>query len=113
MRLLVLRCLAVMLSLALVSGNAHAWLDLGAGSEQDCPGDPHHHHPGEKPSQHHHDGGLACCCDCLGCVSANLTPLPPGSLPAALVAEVRYDERTVFLSDRVLLPEPEPPRPNA
>lgn len=113
MRRLVLKCLIALLSLALVSGNAHAVLHLAAGSEQDCPGEPGHHHPGGEPSHHHHHEGLLCCCDCLGCVSANLTPEPPGSVPAALAAAVHYDERTVLLSGRVLLPEPEPPRPNA
>ena len=69
MRSLALRCLVVMLSLALVSGGAHAELHLKAIPPDDpCPTELGHTHGGT--ANHHRDADRSCCCDCLGCVSA-------------------------------------------
>ena len=110
-RSLLLRCLVVLLSLALASGNAHAALHLGDAHAEPCP-EEHAHHSGQTSPhhQHQHDKGLACCCDCLGCSSA--VYLPPGLsiTPAELPAKIHYDALTASLSGRTLLPEPDPPR---
>jgi hypothetical protein len=113
-RSLILRCLVVLLSIALASGNAHAALHLRAAHSEPCP-EEHAHHSG-KPLPHHqhqnqHDKGLACCCDCLGCTSAAYLAPDLSSTPAELPARVHYDALTLMLSGRALLPEPDPPRP--
>jgi hypothetical protein len=104
----------LLLSLALVSGNAHAALHLTAHSEP-CP-DEHVHHTG-KASPHHqhhqHDKRLACCCDCLGCTSAAYLPPQLGIAPADLGVQIHYYALSASLSGRALLPEPNPPRPGA
>jgi hypothetical protein len=107
------RCLILILSLALISGNAHAALHWGGAHAEPCP-EEHVHHSG-KTSPHHehkHDNGLACCCDCLDCTSGAY--LSPGNCisPAELSAQGHYDALTASLSGRVLLPEPDPPRPS-
>jgi hypothetical protein len=111
-RSLLLRCLVVLLSLALASGNAHAALHLGDAHAEPCP-EEHPHHTG-KASPHHqhhqHDKELACCCDCLGCSSAVYLPPALGLTPAELPAKIHYDARAAALSGRTLLPEPDPPR---
>jgi hypothetical protein len=111
-RSLLLRCLIVLLSLALASGNAHAALHLGDAHTEPCPGEHAHHSGNTSPHhRHQHDKGTACCCDCLGCNTA--VYLPPGRsiTPAELPAKIHYDALTSFLSGRTLLPEPDPPRP--
>ena len=111
MRSLWINCLVILLSLPLVSGNAHAGLHPGGGHAGHHP--EKHDHAGGKPSHHHHHPAAdpACCCDCLGCASAaNLTPelaVAPTNFPAA----VHYEAREVLLAGRALLPEPDPPRP--
>jgi hypothetical protein len=110
MWLLVVRCLVVLLSLALVNGNAHAALHLGAGHANPCPAE--HDHAGGKPLHHHRSAAdLGCCCDCLGCTSAAyLTPEAAVTRPDFSIA-VRYEVQSVLLAGRALLPEPGPPRP--
>jgi hypothetical protein len=106
-----LRCLIVLLSLALASGNAHAALHLGAHPEP-CPEEHAHHRVKTSPHhQHQHDNGLACCCDCLGCSSAIYLPPKFGITPAELPAKIHYNAVTTALPGRTLLPEPDPPRP--
>jgi hypothetical protein len=110
MRSLLLRCLVVLLSLALANGNAHAALHLGAAHTEP---EEHAHHSG-RTSHHHqqqHDKGLACCCDCLGCASAAYIVPELSITPAELSGHVHYDARTASFSGRALLPEPDPPRP--
>jgi len=106
-----MRCLVVLLSLSLVSGNAHAALHLGSVHPEPCPQE--HDHAGTKPAQHHHQPvtDLACCCDCLGCISAAALTPEPAVCPADLHIVVRYDVRNVFLTGCALSPEPDPPRP--
>jgi hypothetical protein len=106
-----LRCIVLLLSLALASGNAHAALHLDAAHHDPCPEDHAHHH-GKTGSQHQHrhDKGLACCCDCLGC-SAAVYLLPPLTIaPADCAARMHYDALTASLSGRALRPDPDPPR---
>jgi len=112
-RSLHLRCLIVLLSLALASGNAHAALHLDAAHDQPCP-EEHAHHSGKtSPHQHRHDKGLACCCDCLGCSSAVYIPPDPSITAAELTAQIHYDAFTASLSGRTLRPDPDPPRRSA
>jgi hypothetical protein len=109
-RSVLLRCLVVLLSLALASGNSHATLHLGTHPEP-CP-EEHAHHTG-KTSPHHphqHDNELACCCDCLGCSSAAYLPPEFSITPTELAAEIHYDAVTASLPGRTLLPDPDPPR---
>jgi hypothetical protein len=109
-RSLFLRCLVVLLSLALATGNAHAALYLGAAHSQPCP-EEHAHHTGPAHHQHQHDKDLACCCDCLGCSAGAYLAPELGTTPADPTAPLHYDARTASLSGRTLLPEPDPPRP--
>jgi hypothetical protein len=113
MRFSWLRCLVVLLSLALVGGNAHAELHRGAAPQQPCPEALDHQAGPDSPHhQHRKAADLACCCACLGCVSAvNLTP--DSFLPAFLTGVVRYGDENSVLAGRALLPEPDPPRPSA
>jgi len=110
-RSLLLRCLIVLLSLALASGNAHAALHLDAVHGQPCP-EEHAHHSGKSlpHHQHRHDKGLACCCDCLGCSSAVYVPPDPSITAAELTSQIHYDAFTASLSGRTLRPDPDPPR---
>jgi hypothetical protein len=109
-RSLLFRCLVLLLSLALVSGNAHAALHLDSAHHEPCPEEHVHHHGKTSPYQHRHDHALACCCDCLGCSSAVYLPPALGISPADLPARVYYDALTASLSGRVLRPDPDPPR---
>ena len=112
MRFLWIRCLVVLLSLALACGNAHAALRLG-GAHPEPSSEEHAHHAGKTSPHHQHQRGkpLACCCDCLGYTSPAFLPPELGITPAELPALVYYDACTAFLSGRTLLPEPGPPRP--
>ena len=110
-RSLLRRCLVLLLSLAVVSGNAHAALHLDSAHHDPCPEEHAHHHGKTSPHQHRHDHGLACCCDCLGCSSAVYLPPALGISPADLPARVYYDALTASLSGRALRPDPDPPRP--
>ena len=113
MRFLWIRCLVVLLSLALVCGNAHAALHLGGAHPEPHP-DGHTHGAGKTSPhhQHQHNSGLGCCCDCLGCTSAAYLPPELGITSTELPARVRYDAFTASLSGQTLLPEPGPPRPD-
>ena len=108
MRSLLARCLILILALALACSNAHAALHVDAPQSQPCSRDHAHHH---GKTQHQHDTKMKCCCDCLGCTSAAYLAPDPSSTPAELAARVRYDADTFMLLGRVLLPEPDPPRP--
>src|SRR5438128_1279019 len=114
MRSLWVRCLVVLLTVALASGNAHAALHIGGAHPEPCPERRAHHTGKTSPDhQHRHDNGLACCCDCLGCTSAVYLPPELSVTPAGLAAQVHYDALTASLSGRALLPELDPPRPGA
>jgi hypothetical protein len=105
-----LRCLVVVLSLALASGNAHAALHVGPAHAEPCP-EEHAHHSGQTSHQQQHDKGLACCCDCLGCTTAAYIAPDLSIIPAELPGHVHYNALTASLTGRALLPEPDPPRP--
>ena len=108
-----LRCLVVLLSLALANGNAHVALHLGVAHSEPCP-EEHSHHTGIAPHEHQqHNKDVACCCDCLGCTSAAYLAPELSITPAELPAQVQYDAPTASLSGRALLPEPDPPRPGS
>jgi hypothetical protein len=109
---LLVRCLALLLSLALVSGNAHVALHLTAAHSEPFP-EEHTHHTGKTSPhhQHQHDSGLTCCCDCLGCASAAYLLPQLGIAQSELGTQVHYDALTASLSGRALVPEPGPPRP--
>jgi hypothetical protein len=112
MRSLLFRCLVLVLSLALVSGNAHAALHLGGAHTEPCP-EEHAHHTGttSPDHQHQHDHGIACCCDCLGCTSAAYLSPQLATARAEIGAQINYDLQTAPLAGLTLLPEPGPPRP--
>ena len=112
-RSLLLRCLVLLLSIALASGNAHAALHLGSAHHEPCPEEHSHRHGTTPLHQHRHDHGLACCCDCLGCSSAVCLAPALGITPADLTARAHYDAVTTSLSGRALRPDPDPPRPGA
>jgi hypothetical protein len=113
MRFLWIRCLVVLLSLALVCGNAHAALHLDGAHPVAHPEE--HTHGAGKTSPHHqhrHNSGLACCCDCSGCISAAYLAPELNVTPPEIPWQVHYDALTAFLSGRALVPEPGPPRPD-
>ena len=114
MRRLWLRCSVVLLSLALVSGNAHAEMHLGSTHHEPCPEALDHHAGTDSPHHHQHPKAAesGCCCDCLGCVSAiNLAPDLTSFLPAFPTGAIRYGDAHSALASRALVPEPDPPRP--
>ena len=108
MRSLLARCLILILSLALVGGNAHAALHVDAPHSQPCSNDHAHHH---GKTQHQHDTKMVCCCDYLGCTSAAYLAPEVSSAPAEFAARARYDAVAFLLSGRAPQPEPDPPRP--
>lgn len=113
MRSLLLRCLIVLLTLALIGGNAHAELHLGGVAHDPCPAELGHEHGDDTHHQHRDRADRNCCCDCLGCVSAiELTP-DLASLPVFLTSSVLYGEESARLAGQILRPEPGPPRPGA
>jgi hypothetical protein len=121
--------LVLVLSLALVSGNAHAALNLDDLQSGPCPEEHHHHHaaaldeaggsavphePGHHDDNgHHHDKGHGCCCECLGCTAAaDVVPgftLTPGNVPLG----IHFGLGTASLDGLALGPELDPPRPAA
>jgi hypothetical protein len=112
MRCFAVRCLVLLLSLALISGNAHAELRLDTKPHEPCPAELGHDHSG---AAHHHSKAdhVGCCCDCLGCVSAiELTP-DLTSFQPVFFAVVFYGDTGPFLVGQVLRPEPGPPRTSA
>jgi len=106
-----LRCLIVLLSLALANGNAHAALHIAHAGP--CPEGHAHHHGTTEPEHHQHqqDNKLTCCCDCLGCTSAAYVAPELSIAPAELVARVNFDAFLFLPSGRAPRPEPGPPRP--
>lgn len=121
MRSLLLKFIVVLVSLALVSGNAHAALGLDAvGPSDPCLGtheDQHAlgaaetEHSGADHDKTHHDDG--CCCQCLGCTSA-MDVMPQLTLvPSTEALRVYFEQRTSALETRALDPELDPPRPGA
>jgi len=112
MRSLLFRCLVLVLSLALVSGNAHAALHLGGAHPGPCP-EEHVHQTGTTSPDHQHRDhhGIACCCDCLGCTSAAYLPPQLAIARAEIGAQIHYDELSASFAGLALLPEPGPPRP--
>lgn len=118
MRPLLLKCLVVLVSLALVGGNAHA--DLTLDPSDPCLGGHEHSHAhaadeaGHSPLHHdktHHDDG--CCCQCLGCTTA-MDVMPNLALvPKTEARRVRFEQRTPTLGTRALDPGLDPPRPGA
>jgi hypothetical protein len=112
MRSLLTRCLVLVLSLALVSGNAHAALHLGGAHPEPCPEEHVHQTGTTSPAHQHRDHhGLTCCCDCLGCTSAAYFPPQLAIARAEIGAQIHYDLLTASLAGLALLPEPGPPRP--
>ena len=105
--------LVILLSLALLNGNAHAALHLGAAHSEPCP-EEHEHHGGHTSPDHQHqsDKGFACCCDCLGCSSIAQLPLSLGIVRVEFASQIRFDALTASLSSREVTPEPGPPRPS-
>jgi hypothetical protein len=112
MQFRLIRCLAVLLSLALANGNAHAALHSGAAHSEPCP-QSHAHHGGHAPPHHQHqsDNGGACCCDCLGCGAGAQVPTELAATPIEFASRIRFDALTAALSSRAVPPEPDPPRP--
>jgi len=105
------KCLAVLLTLALIAGNAHAQLNATAPERPASPGHQRHDHAGQPTQQHDQDQDTGCCCDCLGCVSAfTLSPGLRSVVPVTFGTAIRYTAQVPFLRGRVLLPEPKPPR---
>lgn len=111
MRSFWVKCLVVLLSLTLVSGNAHAALHAGPAHSESCP-EEHAHHGTPAPA-HPHPSKAAdrgCCCDCLGCTSAVSLPTELNSVRLKLSGVVHYAARDDHGTGRALLPEPDPPK---
>lgn len=119
MRFLLLRGLVVLLSLALVGGNAHAALGPeGSAASDPCVETQAHQHvrasdeadqaATHRDKAHHDDHG--CCCECLGCTTA--MDVTPGLMlaPDVIPFRIRFDHRTVALGTRAPDPELDPPR---
>lgn len=116
MRSLWVRCLVALLVLALISGNAHAHLQLTT-PDNSAP-EVHQHRDAAEAASHHdrtqqeQKKASRCCCDALGCVTSyTLTPDLGGMLPVVFGTAIRYSRDPALLRGRHLLPEPEPPRP--
>ena len=115
MRSVLVRCLVVLLAVALSSGNAFARLHPILADQPASHAQHQHDHAGHsgqpKPQQ---DKGLRCCCDNLGCVPGyTLTPNLGTIVPAIYGTAIDYGRQAVVLRGRALLPEPKPPRPTA
>jgi hypothetical protein len=104
-----LRCLIILLTLAIANGNAHAVLFLDGG---------HSEHQGNDAGLggHDHKHGAAdcsCSCDCLGCASATILTSDIIAGPSELSAVILSPVSAVSLLELALPPEPDPPRPIA
>jgi hypothetical protein len=113
MRSVLLRCLVVLVALALVGGgtvNARTHL-MPSGVEGPLWHDTADAGTNINKSPQHHDAH-ACPCCCLGCASfANRNPdCTSGVVPVS--ESVSYGERISALAGRILHPDPYPPRPS-
>jgi hypothetical protein len=112
MRAVLVRYLIVIFTLMSIGGPIHAFAH-----EADGVAASHFADHGKAPSSHHHhhDGGRACCCDCLGCVPAVAFGHNPADMirPARYGLRIQYAPNDVWLSGRVPLPDPKPPRLSA
>jgi hypothetical protein len=113
MRSALIRCLVVLLALALVANNAHSVAHPILAAQPVA--HPHHNHAdASRPHPHWQDKGLGCCRDCLGCAAAfTLSRISLSVLPIVYDTAIRYPTQAFRLRGRVLLPEPKPPRPTA
>lgn len=113
MRCALFRCLVVLLSLALIGGNARAGVRLAAVPEEPCAADISHDHGHSVPA-HHDRADHKCCCDCLGCTAVAELTTPFGNLlPAFVGVRLSYRDVSRYLTGRSPRPEPGPPRPVA
>ena len=114
MRSPVVRCIVVLLSLALANGNAHFALHLAGAHSEPCP-EGHAHHDGHTSPHdpHNSDKGSQCCCDCLGCSPVAQLPAGLNATPLEFTSNRYFDATTASLSSRTVPPEPDPPRPGA
>jgi hypothetical protein len=112
MRSPLVRCLVLLLSLALANGNAHASLRLDAAHSVPCP-EEHAHHDGHTSPDHQHqpEKRFGCCCDCLSCSSAAQVSPSLDATPVEFASQIHFDASTASLSSRAVPPEPDPPRP--
>ena len=113
-RSVLVRCLVVLLALALSCGSAYVPLRL-ISADQPVSHAQHQHdnadHSGHQPKPQQ-DRGLACCCDDLRCMSAyTVTPNPGAVAPAIFGIAVLYGRRALVLHGHDLQPERKPPRP--
>lgn len=111
----IIRCLAVVLALTLVSGQTMAAAHMaGELPGRPCPAEHgDHHHSGGAPHQHPASKHLACCCDCLFCAGAAvLAPAMP-AIPALQLASIRFWRDAPELAGVLRRPETGPPRPGA
>ena len=123
MRSLLMKCLVLVLSLALVSGNAHAALSLDGAAAPSVPcaeGHEHHHalaidvsDAANNHDKRHHHAGDACCCECLGCTAAMVLTPPVALISLRFVRGIHIERAASSLAGRVLGPELDPPRPSA
>lgn len=114
MRFPFVRCLVLLLALALISGNVHARPHAMPAEHTTAPEHDHHAGTSSNPDNPRDDKGLRYCCDWLGCATAyTVTPDLRNMVPAIFGTPVRYAQNAVFLRGRALLPEPEPPRTGA
>lgn len=117
MRLLRGKFFIMLLALALVSVNAHAAPPAATGHAtghmESCTG----HQTQETSSHHcHHCDGATdvnCCCDGLGCMAAAVILPATLSGSADFTVVVLSPTRAGSLAQRILPPEPYPPRLSA
>ena len=113
MRSLPVRCLVLVMSLALANGNARAVLRMNADHAEPCP-EEHAHHTGRpRPiiTSTVTIMELRAAAIALAVPSAIYLAPEPGIAPAELSAEIRYDVLNASLAGLALLPESAPPRP--
>ena len=112
MRRLRLKFLSILLAISLIAGNAHARHGHSATLPvpDHCQGDQHR--DGTAHDRHNQQvNDSDCCCDCLGCSSATMPMHDLLAEPSEPIALVRYALNVSPLSERTLLPDPDPPKP--
>lgn len=93
----------IVVALFVANGNAHAFADHMATKAEPCAA--HHHHQDGDHRQ--------CCCSCLDCPAGLISPVDEAG-PHSLAHPVSLTPvRVSPLASRFLLPEPDPPRPDA